>query len=164
MATGMLRATTNSAKSFEPRNPKSRGCPSKARGAALFLCAKAAPFPIRTIQAANRTEFTSALRRTVVPHFPSVLPSQSRGVFALQISTLPLTLPLPFNFNLYLTFLQDNSCIREDNLLIYTSFNDILNKGKVFSLIVLRGDAHGYQPQKNMEATHVRGDKLSFSN
>ena len=42
MATGMLRATTNSAKSFEPRNPKSRGCPSKARGAALFLCAKAA--------------------------------------------------------------------------------------------------------------------------
>ena len=42
MATGMLRATTNSAKSFEPRNPKSRGCPSKARGTALFLCAKAA--------------------------------------------------------------------------------------------------------------------------
>ena len=164
MATGMLRATTNSAKSFEPRNPKSRGCPSKARGAALFLRAKAAPFPIRTIQAANRTEFTSALRRTVVPHFPSVLPSRNRGVFALQISTLPLTLPLPFNFNLYLTFLQDNSRIREDNLLIYASFSDILIKGKCFPLLYLKVMLMDISYKKIMEATHVRGDTLGFSN
>ena len=98
------------------------------------------------------------------PAFSFCLPSKSRGVFALQISTLPLTLPLPFNFNLYLTFLQDNSRIREDNLLIYASFSDILIKGKCFPLLYLKVMLMDISYKKIMEATHVRGDTLSFSN
>ena len=90
--------------------------------------------------------------------------SQGRVVFASQISTLPLTLPLPFNFNLYLTFLQDNSRIREDNLLIYASFSDILIKGKCFPLLYLKVMLMDISYKKIMEATHVRGDTLSFSN
>ena len=59
---------------------------------------------------------------------------------------------------------RDDSSDYEDNLLMCELSSDILIKGKCFPLLYLKVMLMDISYKKIMEATHVRGDTLSFSN